>query len=106
MMRVGMESLIATVSGAAVRRRRWFVAAWIVLLLVALPFSGKAQGMLSSGGFDVPGERRVAKDPGLGERGHVTAQAGVCGEPLARTRDDADVGMAQRSQMGSHLPSA
>ena len=45
MMRVGMESLIATVSGAAVRRRRWFVAAWILLLLVALPFSGKAQGV-------------------------------------------------------------
>ena len=57
MMRVGMESLIATVSGAAVRRRRWFVAAWIVLLLVALPFSGKAQGVLSSGGFDVPGSQ-------------------------------------------------
>ena len=52
-----MESLIATVSGAAVRRRRWFVAAWIVLLLVALPFSGKAQGVLSSGGFDVPGSQ-------------------------------------------------
>ena len=57
MMRVGMESLIATVSGAAVRRRRWFVAAWILLLLVALPFSGKAQGVLSSGGFDVPGSQ-------------------------------------------------
>jgi RND superfamily putative drug exporter len=57
MMQVGMESLIATVSGAAVRRRRWFVAAWIVLLLIALPFSGKAQGVLSSGGFDVPGSQ-------------------------------------------------
>ncbi|MFI5048629.1 MAG: MMPL family transporter [Gaiellales bacterium] len=52
-----MESLIATVSGAAVRRRRWFVAAWILLLLVALPFSGKAQSVLSSGGFDVPGSQ-------------------------------------------------
>src|SRR6478736_2990383 len=57
MMQVGMESLIATVSGAAVRRRRWFVAAWIVLLLIALPCSGKAQGVLSSGGFDVPGSQ-------------------------------------------------
>ncbi len=54
---VQMESVIASVSSAAVRRRRWCVAGWVVLLLIALPFSGRAQGVLSAGGFDVPGSQ-------------------------------------------------
>ncbi|MDX6521203.1 MAG: putative drug exporter of the superfamily, partial [Gaiellales bacterium] len=30
---------------------------WAVVLIAALPFSGKAQGVLSSGGFEVPGSQ-------------------------------------------------
>ncbi|HEY7257697.1 MAG TPA: MMPL family transporter [Gaiellales bacterium] len=45
-------------------RRRWaFVVGWVVLLIVALPFAGRAQAKLSNGGFEVPGaesQRNVA----------------------------------------------
>jgi len=33
------------------------VAIWALLLVAALPFAGKAQGVLSSGGFEVPGSQ-------------------------------------------------
>ena len=35
----------------AVRRRWWIVGAWVVLLLLALPFAPRASGALSAGGF-------------------------------------------------------
>src|SRR5258706_3938505 len=52
-----MERLILRAAGACGRRPWWVVAAWVVVLAVALPFSGKAQGVLSSGGFEVPGSQ-------------------------------------------------
>jgi uncharacterized membrane protein YdfJ with MMPL/SSD domain len=52
-----MERLILRTTALCSRRPWWVVAVWIVLLAVALPFSGKAQGVLSSGGFDVPGSQ-------------------------------------------------
>jgi uncharacterized membrane protein YdfJ with MMPL/SSD domain len=52
-----MERLILRTAGACGRRPWWVVASWIVVLAVALPFSGKAQGVLSSGGFEVPGSQ-------------------------------------------------
>ncbi len=35
----------------AVRRRWWIVAAWVTLILVAIPFAPRAPGALSPGGF-------------------------------------------------------
>jgi uncharacterized membrane protein YdfJ with MMPL/SSD domain len=52
-----MERLILRTAGACGRHPWRVVAAWIVVLAVALPFSGKAQGVLSSGGFEVPGSQ-------------------------------------------------
>src|SRR6476619_8106704 len=52
-----MERLILRSAAVCTRRPWWVVAIWIVLLAAALPFSGKAQGVLSSGGFDVPGSQ-------------------------------------------------
>src|SRR5436190_6661492 len=52
-----MERLILRTAGACGRHPWRVVAAWIVLLAVALPFSGRAQGVLSSGGFEVPGSQ-------------------------------------------------
>jgi uncharacterized membrane protein YdfJ with MMPL/SSD domain len=52
-----MERLILRTASACGRRPWWVVAIWIALLVVALPFSDKAQGVLSSGGFDVPGSQ-------------------------------------------------
>jgi uncharacterized membrane protein YdfJ with MMPL/SSD domain len=54
---------LVRISRVAARRRRAFVLAWLVLLLVALPFAGRAQSKLSNGGFEVPGaesQRNVA----------------------------------------------
>jgi uncharacterized membrane protein YdfJ with MMPL/SSD domain len=39
-------------------RRRWLVlAAWLLLLLAALPFAAKQTEHLTSGGFEVPGSQ-------------------------------------------------
>src|SRR4029077_10356350 len=39
------------------RRRRWVVAFWIVLVIVAVPFAMKQTDHLTGGGFDVPGSQ-------------------------------------------------
>jgi uncharacterized membrane protein YdfJ with MMPL/SSD domain len=54
-----MERLILRSARFATRRPWWVVAVWVVLLVAALPFAGKAQGQLSSGGFEVPGSQSV-----------------------------------------------
>jgi uncharacterized membrane protein YdfJ with MMPL/SSD domain len=46
---------------ALIRRRRGrFIAAWALILLVALPFAARQSEHLSGGGFDVPGSQSVA----------------------------------------------
>ncbi len=39
------------------RRRRWVVAAWVVIVVLALPFAAKQTDNLTGGGFDVPGSQ-------------------------------------------------
>jgi uncharacterized membrane protein YdfJ with MMPL/SSD domain len=41
------------------RRRRWVVAAWVLILLLALPFAAKQTEHLTGGGFDVPGSQSM-----------------------------------------------
>src|SRR5947209_4282010 len=57
-----MERLILRTAGACGRHPWRVVAAWIIVLAVALPFSGKAQGVLSSGGFDQNRSLRISRD--------------------------------------------
>ncbi|HEY0388125.1 MAG TPA: MMPL family transporter [Gaiellales bacterium] len=52
-----MERLILRTTAVCTRRPWWVVAVWIALVLVALPFASRAQGRLSSGGFEVPGSQ-------------------------------------------------
>jgi RND superfamily putative drug exporter len=52
-----MERLILRTTALCVRRPWWVVGAWILAVLIALPFAGRAQGRLSSGGFEVPGSQ-------------------------------------------------
>ncbi len=39
------------------RRRRWVVGAWVVIVVLALPFAAKQTDHLTGGGFDVPGSQ-------------------------------------------------
>jgi RND superfamily putative drug exporter len=47
------------------RRRRWVVAAWVLILLCALPFAAKQTDHLTGGGFDVPGSQSMAVSEAL-----------------------------------------
>ena len=58
-----MGRALVRISQLAARHRKAFVLAWVVLLVLALPFAGRAQSKLSNGGFEVPGaesQRNVA----------------------------------------------
>ncbi len=53
------ESMIQ-LSGFLGRRRRWVLAAWVVILILALPLAMKQTEHLTGGGFDVPGSESKA----------------------------------------------
>jgi uncharacterized membrane protein YdfJ with MMPL/SSD domain len=55
-MRDGMNRL----AGVLGRRRRWVLAAWIAIVVLALPFASKQTEHLTGGGFDVPGSQSKA----------------------------------------------
>ncbi len=55
-MRDGMKRLAAVLG----RRRRWVLAVWIAIVVVALPFAAKQTEHLTGGGFDVPGSESKA----------------------------------------------
>src|SRR6185436_10010762 len=53
----GVQGLMDRLAGF-LERRRWVVlAAWLLLLLAALPFAAKQTDHLTSGGFEVPGSQ-------------------------------------------------
>src|SRR4051812_26849997 len=49
------------------RRRRWVVAAWVSIVLLALPFAAKQTDHLTGGGFDVPGSQSMKVSESLQE---------------------------------------
>ena len=53
--RATVGGVLVRISRAAARRRWAFVLVWVGLLVIALPFAGRAQSKLSNGGFEVPG---------------------------------------------------
>src|SRR5215216_4580086 len=57
-MQAGMDKL-----AAFLERRRWLVvAAWLLVLLAALPFAAQQTEHLTSGGFEVPGSQSQVVD--------------------------------------------
>jgi uncharacterized membrane protein YdfJ with MMPL/SSD domain len=54
-MRDGMRAL----AGFLGRRRKLVVAAWVLIVLLALPFAAKQTEHLTGGGFDVPGSQSM-----------------------------------------------
>ncbi|MDX6627063.1 MAG: putative drug exporter of the superfamily [Solirubrobacterales bacterium] len=62
-MRDSMNKLAALLG----RRRRWVVAAWVLIVVLALPFAAKQTDHLTGGGFDVPGSQSKAVSDSLQE---------------------------------------
>jgi uncharacterized membrane protein YdfJ with MMPL/SSD domain len=52
-----MRDSMNRLSGLLGRRRRWVLAAWIAIVLLALPFASRQTEHLTGGGFDVPGSQ-------------------------------------------------
>ena len=55
-----MRGLMNKLAGFLGRRRRWVLAAWLVIVVAALPFAAKQTDHLTGGGFDVPGSQSKA----------------------------------------------
>ncbi len=52
-----MRDSMNRLSGVLGRRRRWVLAAWVAIVLLALPFAARQTEHLTGGGFDVPGSQ-------------------------------------------------
>ncbi|HEY6731547.1 MAG TPA: MMPL family transporter, partial [Solirubrobacterales bacterium] len=48
-----------SLAGVLGKRRRWVVAAWVLVVLLALPFAAKQTEHLTGGGFDVPNSQSM-----------------------------------------------
>jgi uncharacterized membrane protein YdfJ with MMPL/SSD domain len=49
------------------RRRRWVLAAWVLVVLLAMPFASQQTDHLTGGGFDVPGSQSMKVSESLQE---------------------------------------
>jgi uncharacterized membrane protein YdfJ with MMPL/SSD domain len=52
-----MRDSMNRLSGVLGRRRRWVLAGWIAIVVLALPFAARQTEHLTGGGFDVPGSQ-------------------------------------------------
>ena len=55
-----MREPMSRLAGFLGRRRRWVLAGWVVILLLALPLASRQTEHLTGGGFDVPGSQSKA----------------------------------------------
>ncbi len=62
-----MQRRMDRLDGFLRRRRRWVIAAWLAILLSALPFAAQQTDHLTSGGFSVPGSGSDAVDKALAD---------------------------------------
>jgi len=79
-------------AGVLGRRRRWVVAAWLAVVLAALPFAARQTEHLTGGGFDVPGsESKAVADAMQGVFAREASGIGVLlrAEPGASTAEAA-----------------
>jgi uncharacterized membrane protein YdfJ with MMPL/SSD domain len=54
-----MRDAMNKLAGFLGRRRRWVLAAWALIVLLALPLAAKQTDHLTGGGFDVPGSQSM-----------------------------------------------
>ena len=52
-----MRDAMNKLAGFLGRRRRWVLGAWVLIVVLALPFAAKQTEHLTGGGFDVPGSQ-------------------------------------------------
>jgi RND superfamily putative drug exporter len=55
-----MREPMTRLAGFLGRRRRWVLAGWVVVLVLALPLASRQTEHLTGGGFDVPGSQSKA----------------------------------------------
>jgi uncharacterized membrane protein YdfJ with MMPL/SSD domain len=55
-----MRDAMNRLAGVLGRRRRWVLAIWVAIVVVALPFAARQTEHLTGGGFDVPGSQSQA----------------------------------------------
>ncbi len=55
-----MRNWMNRLAGVLGRRRRWVLAAWVAIVICALPFAARQTEHLTGGGFDVPGSESKA----------------------------------------------
>jgi len=60
-----MREPMKRLAGFLGRRRRWVLAGWVLVLLLALPFASRQTEHLTGGGFDVPGSESKAVSDAL-----------------------------------------
>src|SRR3954452_19271250 len=81
-----MRESMVKLAGFLGRRRRWVVAAWIGVLVLALPIASHQTDHLTGGGFDVPGsESKAVNDSIERDFGNATGSITV----LLRAQPDA-----------------
>jgi uncharacterized membrane protein YdfJ with MMPL/SSD domain len=62
-----MRDSMNRLSGLLGRRRRWVLAAWVAIVVLALPFASRQTDHLTGGGFDVPGSQSKRVNEALQE---------------------------------------
>ncbi|HWT90335.1 MAG TPA: MMPL family transporter, partial [Solirubrobacterales bacterium] len=62
-----MKDTMRALAGFLGRRRRWVVAAWVLIVVLAMPFAAKQTEHLTGGGFDVPGSQSMKVSESLQE---------------------------------------
>ncbi len=60
-----MREPMSRLAGFLGRRRRWVLAGWVLVLVLALPFASRQTEHLTGGGFDVPGSQSKAVSDAL-----------------------------------------
>jgi uncharacterized membrane protein YdfJ with MMPL/SSD domain len=65
--RPGMKDAMNRLAQFLGRRRRWVLAAWVLIVLLALPFASKQTDHLTGGGFDVPASQSMKVSESLQE---------------------------------------
>ncbi len=99
-----MRERMGRLAGFLGRRRRWVLAGWVLILVLALPLASRQTEHLTGGGFDVPGSQSKAVSDSLqGDFGGDSDGIAVLLKAAPGTRPGAEaaaVGRVRRAVAG------